>query len=146
MAGRILHLAEQAVIAHYDGGREAAVERVARLAGAQLDPDLCSAFATNRDVILGPLDGPDMLATALSCEPRPTASVTDDELERVCSAFSTFADLKGRYLLGHSAHVADLVDRAGSLLKYGDDARARLRTAALMIDIGRVGIKRDLGS
>ena len=140
LAGRILHLAEQAVLAHYDGGAEAAVAQVARLARAQLDPDLCAAFAANSDVILGPLDGPDMLAAALSCEPHPTASATNDELERACPAFATFADLKGRYLLGHSAHVANLVDRAGTLLGYGDAARARLRTAALMIDIGRVGI------
>ena len=58
----------------------------------------------------------------------------------MCSAFATFADLKGRFLLGHSTRVAELVDRAGQLGGYDDAARGRLRASALLIDVGRVGV------
>jgi HD-GYP domain-containing protein (c-di-GMP phosphodiesterase class II) len=51
-----------------------------------------------------------------------------------------FADLKGRFLLGHSGHVADLADRAAALIGYDDEARRTLRMSALLLDLGRVGV------
>jgi HD-GYP domain-containing protein (c-di-GMP phosphodiesterase class II) len=81
-----------------------------------------------------------MLGAALSTEPPPELTVASGGLDRVCLAFATFADLKGRFLLGHSTRVAELVDRAGQLGGYDDAARRRLRASALLIDIGRVGV------
>ena len=64
-AARVVHVAEQAVLAHYDGGVRAACERVTRRAGGQLDPEMCATFAANAEELLGVLDGPDLLAAAL---------------------------------------------------------------------------------
>ena len=41
IAARVVHVAEQAVMAEYEGGAAAAVERVGREAGGRLDPDVC---------------------------------------------------------------------------------------------------------
>ena len=86
------------------------------------------------------LEAPDMLAAALAAQPPPAITVPAEDLDRLCSAFASFADLKGKYLLGHSAHVAELADRAGELLGYDEDARRTLRASALLLDIGRVGV------
>jgi HD-GYP domain-containing protein (c-di-GMP phosphodiesterase class II) len=140
IAARVVHVAEQAVMAEYESGRDVAVERVGRQAGGRLDPEICATFAANREPVLAALDDPNMLAATISSEPPPKLTVAPGGLDRVCSAFATFADLKGRFLLGHSTHVAELVDRAGELSGSDDATRSRLRASALLIDIGRVGV------
>ena len=49
IAARVVHVAEQAVMAEYEGGAAAAVERVGREAGGRLDPDVCASFAVNHE-------------------------------------------------------------------------------------------------
>lgn len=140
VAARVVHVAEQVVMADSGGGPQSAAEAVARRAGNHLDPGICASFAANTESILGALDAPDMLASALAGEPPPAMTVPASDLDRVCSAFASFADLKGRFLLGHSAHVAGLADRAGELLGHDDGIRGTLRAAALLLDVGRVGV------
>jgi HD-GYP domain-containing protein (c-di-GMP phosphodiesterase class II)/DNA-binding CsgD family transcriptional regulator len=140
LAGRIVHVAEQAVLADAAGGRAAARAEVARRAGGQLDPELCARFAERADAILAALDEPDLLAAVVGCEPPPPAIAGGEQLEAVARALATFADLKGRWLPGHSARVARLADAAAGLLGSDDEARARLRVAALLHDLGRVGV------
>ncbi len=135
-----MHVAEQAVLADAARGRAAARDEVARRAGGQLDPELCARFAERADAILAALDEPDLLAAVVACEPPPAATAGGDELEAVARALATFADLKGRWLPGHSAQVARLADAAAGLLGCDDDARARVRVAALLHDLGRVGV------
>ena len=70
IAARIVHVAERAVMAHYDGGDPAAVREVRRRAGGQLDPDVCAAFVAAADAILSPLAAEDILAQARELDPR----------------------------------------------------------------------------
>jgi HD-GYP domain-containing protein (c-di-GMP phosphodiesterase class II) len=49
-------------------------------------------------------------------------------------------DLKGRYLLDHSGHVAALADRAAGLAGHAAPERSALRAAALLHDLGRAGV------
>jgi HD-GYP domain-containing protein (c-di-GMP phosphodiesterase class II)/DNA-binding CsgD family transcriptional regulator len=140
LAARVVHVAEQAVVTHYEGGSAAAAREVARRAGGHLDPEICEAFAKHIEWILGTLAEPDMLVAVLEAEPPPRISVRASDLDRVCRAFATFADLKGRYLLGHSTHVAELADHGAQLSGYDDEARATVRTSALLLDLGRAGV------
>ncbi len=140
IAARVVHVAEQAVMAHFTGARAAAEAEVARRSGAHLDPALCTAFALQADAIFAALESDDLLASAVTAEPPPAARVSKDGLDRMCLAFGAFADLKGTFLLGHSLHVTELADGAARLLGLSGDERARLRVAALLHDIGRVGV------
>jgi HD-GYP domain-containing protein (c-di-GMP phosphodiesterase class II) len=140
VAARVVHVAERAVVAHYDGGTQAAARDVARHAAGQLDPDICASFAANGEAVFTALEAPDMLAAALACEPPPRTTVPLGDMDRVCSAFASFADLKGRFLLGHSGHVATLSEQAAGLLGFDEEARPALRASALLLDIGRVGV------
>jgi len=140
IAARVVHVAEQAVMVHHDDGASAAAQQVARRAGGQLDPDVCATFAANVDSLLAVLEQPDMLATVIADEPAPPIMVQRTDLDRVCSAFASFADLKGRFLLGHSTHVAELADRAAELSGFDEEARETVRASALLLDLGRVGV------
>ena len=135
---RIVHVAEQAVLAAVDGGPGAAVAEVSRRAGGQLDPGLAAAFTSSADELLAALDGPDLLATVLADEPAPAAAAGDAPLERLGAALAAVVDLKGRFLLGHSAHVAELADAGAAAAGLAAAERDLLRAAALLHDLGRV--------
>lgn len=132
---RIVHLAEQAARAHASGGQAAACAEVARRAGGHLDPDLAARFVADADEVLAVLDTPDLLATVVALEPG-LRSVVDDPAA-LCGSLAIVVDLKGRFLLGHSAHVADLACGAARLMGVDDTG---LRAAALLHDLGRAGV------
>jgi HD-GYP domain-containing protein (c-di-GMP phosphodiesterase class II)/DNA-binding CsgD family transcriptional regulator len=138
LIGRIVHVAEQAVFAHADGGRAAAVAEVARRAGGHLDPDLAAAFLRDADALLAGLDAPDLLAAVVAAEPGPGATVGSGMLDDLCAALAIVVDLKGTHLVGHSGHVAAVVDAAGRLAGVTD--RAALRAAAHVHDLGRAAV------
>jgi HD-GYP domain-containing protein (c-di-GMP phosphodiesterase class II)/DNA-binding CsgD family transcriptional regulator len=140
IAARVVHVAEQVVMADYEGDATAVPGRVARLAGGHLDPDVCSCLVESSEEVIGALAAPDMLAAAVAREPRPPLVVSPSQMDTVCLAFATFADLKGRFLLGHSAHVAGLAAEAFRLSGQNAEAAAQLRWSALLLDLGRVGV------
>ncbi len=139
-AMRIVHVVEQAVIAHSVGGAAAAVAEVRRRAAGQLDPDLVAAFVEHADAVLAPLDDPDALATVVAAEPPPVVTVPFGDLDDLCSVLATVADLKGRWLVGHSHHVATLAGRAAELSGLRGDRSWAVRYAALTHDLGRVAV------
>jgi HD-GYP domain-containing protein (c-di-GMP phosphodiesterase class II) len=140
IAARVVHAAEQVVMADYEGGPASVPGRVARLAGGHLDPDICRCVDANSEHVTEALAAPDMLAAALVREPRPALVASPSEMDSVCLAFATFADLKGRFLLGHSTHVASLATDAFRLGGQDEEATAHLRASALLLDLGRVGV------
>ena len=86
------------------------------------------------------LEVPDLVAAVIAAEPGPPAVVRSDELDGLCLALAIVVDLKGRFLLGHSAHVAAIADAAGSLAGLTSEQRAALRAAALLHDLGRAAV------
>src|SRR3954451_16034906 len=140
VVARIVHVAEQAVLARAEGGPRAAVAEVRRRAGGHLDPDLATAFTSAADELLAVLDAPDLLAVVLSLEPAPVAALGDADLDRLCGALAAVVDLKGRYLLGHSTHVAELADAGARAAGLPEEERRSLRCAALLHDLGRAGV------
>jgi hypothetical protein len=137
LAARTVHVSEQVVLAHAHGGRGAALAEVRRRAGGHLDPDLVALVVANADTVLAPLEVPDVLAVVVSSEPGPAALVPTGQLDRLCMTLATVADLKGTHLIGHSTHVADIAEAAGRLAGL---PTTDLRAAALLHDIGRVGV------
>jgi HD-GYP domain-containing protein (c-di-GMP phosphodiesterase class II) len=101
---------------------------------------MCRAFVAGAAGICGPLDASSpagaLAALALVDEPIVDAAIID----ATCEILADLSDLKCRFTRGHSAHVADLAVRAASLLRVPADARVTLRRAALLHDIGRVGV------
>jgi HD-GYP domain-containing protein (c-di-GMP phosphodiesterase class II) len=61
-------------------------------------------------------------------------------MRRMARALACVVDLKGRYLLGHSHHVAAVASRAAQLAGLGEPQCRQLETAGLLHDIGRAGV------
>lgn len=143
-AARILHVAEQAVLAHMAAGAPAALGVLGRRAGGQFDPGLVDLVLRAPDDLLAALAVEDPLAAALEAEPAPKATVPIDALDGLSEAFADLADLKSRFTIGHSRGVAALVDQAARLSGLDEDARDRLRVAALLHDVGRTSVSTSI--
>ncbi|MEE1941165.1 HD domain-containing phosphohydrolase [Streptomyces sp. TRM 70361] len=137
---RIVHVAEQAVLAHARGGTPGAVAETARRSGGQLDPELAGAFTARAADALAPLAEPDAVAAVLGLEPEPYATVPFGSLPGLCAVLARVVDLKSRWLLGHSEHVAALAAGAGALAGLDAAAVDALRCAGLLHDLGRAGV------
>ncbi|WP_350280829.1 HD domain-containing phosphohydrolase [Kribbella sp. HUAS MG21] len=128
VATRIAEVATQAVI-YRDG------TKLRQRQGGWLDPEVVAAYD---DSLVADLDEIDVWEAVVDAEPQPWCRVAD--LDGLAATFAYFVDLKSPYLFGHSTGVAALADRAAGLLGLSDDERATLRRAALLHDLGRVGV------
>ncbi|MEV6277910.1 HD domain-containing phosphohydrolase [Nocardia sp. NPDC051832] len=138
LTGRIVHLAEQAVLAAAGQGRRGAEAELRRRAGGHLDPELVDAFAA--DALWDCLDVPDALTAVMHAEPGVPVYIRPAERLQLCLALAIVVDLKGRWLLGHSGHVADLARGAAELAGSSAAELDTLRAAALLHDIGRAAV------
>jgi HD-GYP domain-containing protein (c-di-GMP phosphodiesterase class II)/DNA-binding CsgD family transcriptional regulator len=73
-------------------------------------------------------------------EPEPHARISDAQVDDTALAFARFTDLKSTWLTGHSEQVAEVAAAAAGLLGLDVGARTAVRRAALLHDIGRVGV------
>jgi HD-GYP domain-containing protein (c-di-GMP phosphodiesterase class II)/DNA-binding CsgD family transcriptional regulator len=144
LLARIVHVAEQAVLAAAEGGPAAAAAEVARRAGGHLDPDLATAFLRDGDDLLSVLEEPDLLAAVLGAEPATAAAAGPARQGDLCSALAVVVDLKGRHLLGHSAHVAAVADAAAGVAGLPEADRAGVHAAGLLHDLGRVAVSSEV--
>jgi HD-GYP domain-containing protein (c-di-GMP phosphodiesterase class II) len=106
--------------------------------GQAYDPAVVDAFSAC---------GRDLLAEVDSDDPW-TAAVRDpggrvlagEELDGALCAVGDFADLKSPWTRGHSGRVAELAVAAGRVLGSAAGDLDLLRRAALVADVGRVGV------
>jgi putative nucleotidyltransferase with HDIG domain len=66
--------------------------------------------------------------------------VTDAHLDRIVDAFAGVIDAKSPYTHHHSRRVADYAVAAAARLGFPDERLVRLRRAALLHDIGKLGV------
>jgi HD-GYP domain-containing protein (c-di-GMP phosphodiesterase class II) len=141
LASRVVHIAEQAVIVAAEGGSvDAMVAELRRRSGGHLDPDLVKDFVGATDAVLAPLRERDILAAVVAAEPGTVSLAGDDVVLRMCRALACIVDLKGKYLLGHSDHVATIARNGARLAGLGTDKQDEIETAGLLHDIGRAGV------
>jgi putative nucleotidyltransferase with HDIG domain len=139
LAGRVLCLAQTAEVFWQHGGPAAACEVARKRRGTWFDPQLVDAF-----VVLEPdasfwrsLETP----AVAGLEPPDLVLVADDErLDQVARAFASVVDAKSPYTARHSAGVAEIADSLASLLGLGAAARSTVRRAALLHDVGKLGV------
>ncbi|HEU5113194.1 MAG TPA: HD domain-containing phosphohydrolase [Acidimicrobiia bacterium] len=78
----------------------------------------------------------------LGAEPPPIAYV--DDIDQALAAVADYVDIKSAWTRGHSRQVADLANDAGRALGMSDQRRRDLRRAALVHDLGRVGVENGI--
>jgi HD-GYP domain-containing protein (c-di-GMP phosphodiesterase class II) len=137
---RIAHVASRAAAFHELGGVDAAVASVRQSRGGWFDPEIADAFVTHGRALLAELDAGDPLDAALEQEPQPWRTVHAGAVEQIARAFADMADLKSSFTLGHSPGVAELVRAAAPQLGLSETESDALQLAALLHDLGRVGV------
>jgi HD-GYP domain-containing protein (c-di-GMP phosphodiesterase class II) len=78
----------------------------------------------------------------LGAEPQPIAYVHD--IDRALAVVADYVDIKSAWTRGHSRRVAELVGDAGRTLGMSDQRCRDLRRAALVHDLGRVGVENGI--
>jgi HD-GYP domain-containing protein (c-di-GMP phosphodiesterase class II) len=137
---RLVHLADSVEAFHHTGGIEAALRVARERRGTQFDPDLVDCFRARHVEILDGLAAISAWNEVIALDPQLGSALTDDQLDQALTAFADFADLKSPLRLGHSRGVAELAARAGTMLGLPADHVIMLRRAALVHDIGMIGV------
>lgn len=128
-------------------GAPGAREEVARRSGRWFDPRIAEAFATlARDPgFWRQLASDDLEQVVLDMEPaRQPQPVDDDYLDDIAAAFGQIVDAKSPWTGGHSARVALVADQVAGQLGLAADARRWLRRAALLHDVGKLGVSNQI--
>jgi HD-GYP domain-containing protein (c-di-GMP phosphodiesterase class II) len=137
---RVVQLADSIEAFHHSGGSEAALRVARERRGTQFDPDLVDYFCARPAEILDGLGGIAAWDEVIALDPGLGAALSDDQLDRALGALADFADLKCPLRLGHSRGVAGLAAQAGTSLRLPVTDVVMLRRAALVHDIGMIGV------
>lgn len=141
--GRILGLAQTAEVFWHKGGAEAACEMARKRSGTWFDPQLAEVLLSlESDASLAADMGRDDAASlAAQLEPAELIiSADEDALDRVAEGFSHVIDAKSPWTFCHSSGVAEVATGIGAVLGMDSRRLNRLRRAALLHDIGKLGV------
>jgi putative nucleotidyltransferase with HDIG domain len=137
--GRILCLSQSAEIAWQRGGPDAAVAVAELRRGTWFDPHLADVLVSLRDD--DAFWAQVRLTDVSDLEPEDRVEVADDErLDRIAEAFASVIDAKSPFTSQHSQGVAEIAGRIARQLDLAAHERRNLRRAALLHDIGKLGV------
>jgi HD-GYP domain-containing protein (c-di-GMP phosphodiesterase class II) len=140
LPARIARVASDAALFDDIGDAELAVDALRRRAGGMLDPSIVQVFIANARPLLAQANEGDPRERILEVEPEPAVERNQNELLHVATAFGDLADLKTPFTHGHSKEVARLATTVADRLRLDAATVSRLHVAALLHDLGRVGI------
>jgi putative nucleotidyltransferase with HDIG domain len=143
LLARIMGLAQTAEVFWQTGGADAAFEVVQHRSGTWFDPELVDVFLGLRDHagLLTDMASPDVANRAAAMEPGGLAlPATDEVLDRLAVAFSDVVDAKSPWTYQHSRGVAEVSEGLGRILDLKGRRLRKLRWAALLHDIGKLGV------
>lgn len=143
LLGRILSLAQSVEVFHDAYGREAAYEMANARSGTWFDPalvGLLDAFASDEG-FWSTLTDPDP-AQLLSRQEAASATVRVDEIRMslIAEGFARVIDAKSPYTFRHSEGVAEIAEGIATALGFASPDLTDLRRAALLHDIGKLGV------
>ena len=137
---RIEHISFFTEVAHRRDGRQAALSLLKKQAGRHFDPALVKTFLAYAPELFAAVEVESIWERYLAAEPTPHACAGEMRIDDVAQAFAELADVKSVWTLGHSTGVAALAVRAALALSLPDDESRILGRAALLHDLGRVGV------
>ena len=144
---RIASLAQTAEIFYLTDGWEAAADVVRKRRGRWFDPRVADAYLSiAADDPLWPRmrDGA-VIEALLADDPDGTPAMADgDRLDRIAEAFGDVIDAKSPYTARHSARVARFAVAIGAHLGLEPEALRTLRRAALLHDVGKLGLSNSI--
>jgi HD-GYP domain-containing protein (c-di-GMP phosphodiesterase class II) len=141
---RLSRIGQTVETTHRQHGREGALALARQHVDGPFDRRLAKVFVAEQGALFAALEDARIFDRFLDLEPKPAACVDEHGVDDVARALAIFADLRCPVFPGHSTGVAALAEGAAVELGFGaDDVRA-LRRAALLHDIGRLGVPNDI--
>jgi HD-GYP domain-containing protein (c-di-GMP phosphodiesterase class II) len=144
---RIALMAQVIDVFHTAEGIEAARREVRHRAGTWFDPNLVSAFerVASRAEFWDTLKGENLQQAIYTLEPAQSVTLVDqDYLDDIAEAFAQVIDSKSPYTSGHSSRVTLFADLIAEELGFTPGRRRWLRRAALLHDIGKLGVSNTI--
>jgi len=111
--------------------------------GKTMDPELARAareLVRSDTFWLGLHDDVLTRALAAGAPDRQSAEAAPEDLTTFARVFADLADGKGEYTAAHGDRTAEVADQIAQALTFGERERALLRLAALLHDIGLLGV------
>lgn len=145
--GRIALLAQIADVFYAETSAEAALAELRARSGSWFDPALVAACerAARRPHFWTMLDSPELGMAVVELSPHDERQpIDDDYLDDIAAAFAKVVDAKSPFTSGHSDRVALFTDMIGEALALSDERRRRLKRAALLHDIGKLGVSNQI--
>ena len=143
-AARLVSLADVVEVFHRAGGVEAAVAVARDRSSTQFDPELVDLFCAEAGDVFAELESVASWDAVIAAEPALAVVLSEDELDQALEAIADFVDVKSPWTLGHSRAVAELAVEAARLLGFPPDDIVLVRRAALLHDLGRLGIPNSI--
>jgi HD-GYP domain-containing protein (c-di-GMP phosphodiesterase class II) len=140
---QIALLAQVVDVFHTASGPSAALSEARRRAGSWFDPRWVAAFerVAAQPEFWPVLQSPDLLERVLRLPPGQNGVLVDDDyLDDVAAAFANVIDSKSPYTSDHSERVTVFADMIAEQLNFTPEHRRWLRRAALLHDIGKLGV------
>ena len=128
-------------------GVEAAKLEVQHRTGTWFDPRVSAAFerVAARPEFWATLRSDELQMAIFALEPAQERSFVDEDyLDDIAAAFAQVIDSKSSYTAGHSARVTLFADLVAEQLEFSQESRRRLRRAALLHDIGKLGVSNSV--
>jgi putative nucleotidyltransferase with HDIG domain len=143
LLGRILGLAQTVEVFFSTYGVQRAYDMAASRRGTWFDPNLVNALLAMRSdsAFWEALGGEDTVSQIARVEPADQVLVADDErLDKVAEAFALVIDAKSPWTFEHSKGVAATSAAIAEVMGYPDEQVREIRRAALLHDIGKLGV------
>jgi putative nucleotidyltransferase with HDIG domain len=143
LLARILGLAQTAEVFFTTYGVEPAYDMAIARRGSWFDPAIIDAFVTFRgdSEFWRALAEDDVQELVSQIEPADRVIVADDDrLDRIAEAFALVIDAKSPWTFQHSRGVAATAVAIAEVMGYPDEQVREIRRAALLHDIGKLGV------
>jgi putative nucleotidyltransferase with HDIG domain len=147
LASRIMNLSQTLEVFLVNRGAETAIEVAGKRSRRWFDPDLVrAARSLARDGSLWKdLDQEQVIERILEMEPEHARLPASEEtVENISQAFADIIDSKSPFTYRHSNGVADATIAISHQLGLGLEDIAFLRRAALLHDVGKLGVSNDI--
>jgi len=144
---RIALLAQVADVFHAVGGPIAARSEIRGRSGTWFDPAVVDAFltASQNDAFWAGLAPAGLSLRVATIEPvSHVITLNEDRLDVIAAAFADIVDAKSSFTAGHSRRVTQYSDVIADNLGITGARRRWLRRAALLHDIGKLGVSTSI--
>lgn len=144
---RIALVAQIADVFQVAHGIDAAKQEIRNRTGTWFDPRIATAFEhiAGSDEFWRVLRSGELQDAIFELEPAQQHTIVDDDyLDDIAAAFAQVIDSKSPYTSGHSERVTLFADLIAEQLGYDGNKRRWLRRAALLHDIGKLGVSNTI--